>query len=56
MKERLFTVFVKGNNHTWAFDFVQSEEYWQDWEDDGLQVEMKIASIQDGKIEVIDKN
>jgi hypothetical protein len=43
-KQQLFCVYIKGNERNWSFEFWSKEEYWQEWEDDGLEIHKVLGS------------
>ena len=43
--KKYFILEVKGKNHTWCFNTIGHEEYWQDWIDDGLKIDLLVNEI-----------
>ena len=36
--KQLFVITVRGKQHEWLFEFEGDPKYWDDWEEDGLDV------------------
>lgn len=39
MTKKLLSVTVRGDNHTWTFNFVGDTRYLDDWRSDGLEID-----------------
>lgn len=47
MKNKLYSINVKGNEKEWSFQIIGRPEYLKDWEADGLDVSTIVNTIPD---------
>lgn len=40
-----FSITVKGKENTYSFNFIADDKYWQEWLDDGLEVNKVVNTI-----------
>lgn len=47
MRNKLYSINVKGNEKEWSFQIIGRPEYLKDWEADGLDVSTIVNTIPD---------
>ncbi len=43
--KRKFAIKVRGADATYSFNFIGDDEHWQDWLDQGLEVDMVVNTV-----------